>query len=289
MERRELPEGLKGTYTRESKEWHKEMMSRFNKLNNEYNKRAEWTFSKELVADNKDILNFDEDNVFSMIKKAKLDIKTINSNNDDLNKKLKEYEDSLKDCTNIIDTLKQMSDKYYDLSTKSQLYDIQNKLQIKQNLLDFEITENITNFENDIKVQINDVKEQIKNNKKKISDFKKLVLECMDESEDGTSNEKNMCSVCVTRKINTCLNPCGHTFCLVCVDKMNHKCGMCRASFISKIKMYIADEDNDDESDGEEKKDEDTHDVSGFGGFDYQDFPTIPLTQTTSFFSQFFE
>ena len=79
--------------------------------------------------------------------------------------------------------------------------------------------------------------------------------------------KKNMCSICVTRKINTCLNPCGHTFCLTCVDKMNNKCGMCRASFISKIKMYIVDDYAMEESEDESESNE-TASITGIIGFD---------------------
>lgn len=85
-----------------------------------------------------------------------------------------------------------------------------------------------------------------------------------------------MCSVCVTRKINTCLNPCGHTFCLVCVEKMNNKCGMCRASFISKIKMYIADDKDIEDSDNETNNTNDHQVVVGiFDGFQLQPFSSI--------------
>ena len=109
----------------------------------------------------------------------------------------------------------------------------------------------------------------------------------MDDSEEGRENEKNMCSVCVTRKINTCLNPCGHTFCLACVDKMNNKCGMCRASFISKIKMYIADDEDADDSDNESNNVNEAQDtIGGFDGFDLHQFTSIPVV--TSVLSDFY-
>jgi len=60
--------------------------------------------------------------------------------------------------------------------------------------------------------------------------------------------EYNICNVCVTNKINICINPCGHTFCSVCVEKMGLKCGMCRGKIDAKIKMYIDnDTDNGDD------------------------------------------
>lgn len=279
MTTRELPESLKGQTSRDNKEWHKEMMSKFKKLNEEYNKRAEVDFNKDIIVDNKDVLNFDDDDVFAMIKKAKQDIKTINENNNELNIKIKEYEECKTDCTNIIEAIKKLSDTYYKISTKSQLYDVSNKLQVKQSLIDFELSSSIKEFENDVKIKIDELKEQLKNNNKKISDFKKLVLNCMDDEQK--EGEKNMCSVCVTRKINTCLNPCGHTFCLICVDKMNNKCGMCRTTYISKIKMYIADDEALEESDNDLSNNNEEIDFVGFDGFDpFVGFtlPSVPMS-----------
>ena len=48
MATRELPESLKGKPSRDNIDWHKEMMAKFNKLNQEYNKRAEREFSKDI-------------------------------------------------------------------------------------------------------------------------------------------------------------------------------------------------------------------------------------------------
>jgi len=274
MTTRELPESLKGQSPRENKEWHKEMMAKFKKLNEEYNKLAEGEFSKDIINNNNnDVLNFDENDIFTMIKKAKQDIKTINENNNELNIKIREYEECKGDCANIIETFKKLSETYYKISTKSQLYDILNKLQVKQSLIDFELSSSIKEFEIEVKIKIDELKEQVKNNNKKISDFKKLVLNCMDDPEGKKDCEKNMCSVCATRKINTCLNPCGHTFCLICVDKMNNKCGMCRGIYISKIKMYIADDEALEDSDNEE--DNNTNEVAVIDSFDGFNFPTF--------------
>lgn len=82
------------------------MMVKFNKLNQEYNKIAEGEFSKDIVVNNEDVLNFDEENVFIMIKKAKQDIKTISENNNQLNKQIKDCEECISECTNIIETIK---------------------------------------------------------------------------------------------------------------------------------------------------------------------------------------
>ena len=98
MTTRELPERLKGQSSREKKDWHNEMMAKFNKLNEEYSKRAEGEFSKQNADVNNDLLNFDQDNVFNMITRAKQDIKTIKENNNELNKKLSQFNECKKDC-----------------------------------------------------------------------------------------------------------------------------------------------------------------------------------------------
>jgi hypothetical protein len=145
------------------------------------------------------------------------------------------------------------------------LFDVSTKLKVKQSLIDFELSSSIKQFENEVKIKIDELKEQVKNNNKKIGDFKKLVLNCMDNEQK--ESEKNMCSICVTRKINTCLNPCGHTFCLICVNKMNNKCGMCRTTYISKIKMFIADDEELEDSDNDLNNNNEEINVGGFDGF----------------------
>lgn len=284
MTTRELPESLKGICTRKNDNLSKEMMSKFKKLTDEYNKQADDNFNKDTSISN-DVLNFDENNVFNMIKKAKLDVKAINDNNSKLYKKIEEYNQCKNDCRTLIESIENISHTYYNLSTTSQLVDIANKLQIKQHIIDVEFTSKIANFENDIKVKIDELNEQIKNNNKKLSDFKKLVLQCSADEEN--ENEKNMCSVCITRKINTCLNPCGHTFCLTCVDKMNNKCGMCRSSFISKIKMYIVNDETLEESDNEDTNANEDLFIQSFEGFHSLTFANVNMPVSSASFSNF--
>ena len=271
MQSRELPQQLRGQSTRDDKDWHKSMMAKFNQLNNQYNKVAEGENFAETDNDDKGIfldnkLDFTQENVFEIINKAKEDIKIINDKNIELNKKLIEYENAKKEATAIIESIDKISTTYYQLSTKTQYLNIINKLEIKEQLLEPEIIINISNFKSSIDVKIDKLNHVIENNKKKIKSFKKLVSSCMYDEENEF--KKNMCSVCVTRKINICLNPCGHTFCSKCIEKMNNKCSMCRGTFISKIKMFIVDEDNYNSSDSDT---EDTNiaseELDGFTGF----------------------
>lgn len=134
-----------------------------------------------------------------MITKAKEDIKTINEYNNSLNAHINEYDVCKKDCDLLLESIQKLSDTYYKLSTKSQLFDIVNKLPIKQHLVDFDFSSNIELFKDCIKLKIDELQEQLKTNKQKISDFKKLVLNCIDEG-DEKCNDINMCYICVTSK-----------------------------------------------------------------------------------------
>ena len=50
--------------------------------------------------------------------------------------------------------------------------------------------------------------------------------------------EKNKCSICFNNTISHCCNPCGHTYCIDCINKTNN-CYICRAIIHNKIKLYL--------------------------------------------------
>jgi hypothetical protein len=212
---------------------------------------------------NNNVLNFNPDNVFDMIKIAKKDIKTIHKNNNDLHKKMYEYNEYKNKCVALIHAIKDVSELYYKLSTKSQLTDVSDKLEIKQHIIDVDTSSKIEMFNKAINLKIDELQKRITINNQKISDFKTLVLTCMDDTE----KETNMCNICVSRKINICLNPCGHTFCSKCADKMNTTCSMCRATVISKIKMYIVNDETIENID-DENIDQKSRPIPGFSGFE---------------------
>jgi hypothetical protein len=241
-----------------------EIMTKLEKLNEEYNKITEFNYI------NKDFTDNNEENITGMINGANKFMKNIKIKITELDKIISEYEGYKKDCKELIDGISKLSDIYYKLSTKTQNIDIPIKLNIRQDFIDFKFMTDIITFEKNIDISIEVKREKNKNNIKKFRNFKKLVRKCCTNEDKQFKN--NMCSVCVTNKINTCLNPCGHTFCLICVDKMNNKCGMCRGNFTSKIKMFIVDDD--DESDNEDN-------IEGFSGFGNQ-FPGISLSLNSS-------
>jgi len=57
------------------------MISKFNKLNDEYNSQMEYKYNQNVTTDNHKLLDFDDDIIFTMIKQAKSDIKLMNTKN----------------------------------------------------------------------------------------------------------------------------------------------------------------------------------------------------------------
>ena len=53
-------------------------------------------------------------------------------------------------------------------------------------------------------------------------------------------NMGNTCSICVERTVDSFLNPCGHTACNICIEKMNNLngCFICRMPIINTKKLY---------------------------------------------------
>lgn len=238
-----LPRELRPTDTRKScKEFHDLMMIEYNKrceILKTYNNVSN-TVNEEL---DDNFLTFDEDDVFGFFSKAKNEMSRIKKINDEITNSIKEYESFKADIIKFNDLVKKANEIYDNLSIKSQPFNLTNKLRVdEQILLNAEIRSEIKDFEISVDDKIDQLNIKLRSNNNKLADFKKLILNCV-------KNDKvdiNMCNVCVTNKINICINPCGHTFCSSCIEKMNSKCGMCRGNIDSKIKIYIENDGDDD-------------------------------------------
>jgi hypothetical protein len=239
----------------------KEMMAKFKKLSEEYDKIAQENLTnKDFIDSSEDILSFDEEKVFFMINKSKKAIKNISKNIYKLNKTISEYEDYKNNCKELLNLIEKIENIYNKLSDKSNKdIDINVKLDFKD-VFTFDFLNKIKCFENDINTLIYKKEEELMSNNKKVITFKEFVNKCI--TDEDKLKGKNKCNICFINKINICLNPCGHTFCLNCVDKMHNKCCVCRTNFISKIKMFIS---NNDESDDE--KEIESNQVEPFDGF----------------------
>ena len=75
--------------------------------------------------------------------------------------------------------------------------------------------------------------------------FKKYTIEenilmytSLTENSEGYE-DKNviLCPVCYTNERNSIALPCKHLFCEVCINKLNHKCAICRNNIIFEYKI----------------------------------------------------
>ena len=92
-------------------------------------------------------------------------------------------------------------------------------------------------------------KEQLRNEKMKTMDqltntilmYKKIIYYQNDENGSIVkSNEDGMCSICVEdKKVQYCMEPCGHLFCDSCTRRLENVCHICRNRIQKKIRIYL--------------------------------------------------
>lgn len=51
--------------------------------------------------------------------------------------------------------------------------------------------------------------------------------------------DEHTCSICVANSITHTVSPCGHTFCSICIMKMNTACYICRGPIRDRIRLYF--------------------------------------------------
>lgn len=239
-----------------------ELMAKFNILNEQYNKMAEekYMINNSFFESDDNILNLNEEKIFNMIHNANSCIKKINEQNRKIHETLDEYDILIKKCKELTDSMTKLSENYNDLISKSnELHEGKIILEVKKQLYDISSKNNIDSLRSNIEWLRNKKLDELNNNNNKINKFSKLVRSSLDASE--CNKKQNMCNVCVTNQINICLNPCGHTFCSVCVDKMNNSCAMCRKYIQNKIKIFLDDIDENNDK-------VNTSDIESFYGFD---------------------
>ena len=78
-----------------------------------------------------------------------------------------------------------------------------------------------------------------KNFLKKIIQLTKIDIDTTNIHDVSVSSVSTLCSICDINNIKICINPCGHTFCESCSDKLNKTCFICRRNADSKIKLFL--------------------------------------------------
>jgi len=249
-----LPTALRPINSRSPKEWNTAMMEKYERMTKNYENTyivEQQNTLKEGDSDN--ILTFEESDVFHFFSKAKIEMNQLIKNNNDIMNDIQKYESFITYINTFHDCVKQANEIYDKLSATTQIYNIDNKLFLSPNLLlQNENKVNISNCMCDINNKIEELNDKLSINNNKINGFKKIILKCASDSDEKVKH--NICNICDANKINICINPCGHTFCSKCIEKMNSKCGMCRGKIETKIKIYIAYESETEED--EDKNDE---------------------------------
>lgn len=221
------------------------MLEKFNKLNEAYNTNTllDSTYLCKLETNTFDVLDLQEGDIISIIEKIKSEMKTCKLNIDNIKFAMQKYEKILEDINNFKKSATELSKIYNNLSIMSGESEFENKLHVIKDFgLDYTSEVLLNAYKSEIEFKIDRLTCQFSENSNKISRFKKLILKATQEERI-----KNMCSICATNKINTCINPCGHVFCNTCTDKMRN-CGMCRGSINTKIKLYLDDNDEEEEN-----------------------------------------
>jgi len=87
--------------------------------------------------------------------------------------------------------------------------------------------------------------EKITKNKKKLKKKKKRnekIFKC--DKKLNSVNVTNTCPTCLTNPVNIYLNPCGHTLCDDCYNRISNdherKCFLCRTRVMNKSPLYFS-------------------------------------------------
>lgn len=227
------------------------MMQKFKKLNEQYNESVKLGVENICFKNlhyGLDILNLNDEDIFSIIDIAKCQLTQVNRNIININSKLKIYEEVLDQISIFKETIDKINKVYENLLSKSNQIECMNVFPISSYFKD-EKANYVELLKNQIETKIDEIKEEFTLNANKIIRFKKLIIKAM--PEEKIKNICNICNICAENTVNICINPCGHVFCNVCIDKMKN-CGICRGKIDSKIKLYLDNNDNDNETENDE-------------------------------------
>ncbi len=82
-----------------------------------------------------------------------------------------------------------------------------------------------------------------------LKNMKMVVRKTIDDNEiinKWKNASPSTCTICYEDKVSICINPCGHTLCKTCSEKVSNNCFTCRTKILSKIKMIIDFEESEE-------------------------------------------
>ena len=189
-----------------------------------------------------DIFNCDTDELNESIVNAS-DTEFINEFSDYFDKFKKEY---LKEQDNYLKCEKNLINEKNESKTVIKKLDIvidfMKELATEDcdNGINSKIIENIKEYskqkENGDKLVI--ARNEYYNSRLKINKYLGIIKQI------NSVNTNNTCPACMSNVVNIYLNPCGHTICDECYNRLSNngerKCFLCRSSILSKFPLYFS-------------------------------------------------
>jgi hypothetical protein len=84
---------------------------------------------------------------------------------------------------------------------------------------------------------------------KKITDFLDLYKKTIDACDTHKKVlSKYNCTICYENEVKMCIQPCGHTFCAGCTEKITTRCFVCNGNVTAKIKIYLLGKEEEEEN-----------------------------------------
>lgn len=220
-----------------------EMMKKFNELNESYNKMAENSLTNKEHS-YEYLSKPDDPNLENIIMKMNMEYKYAISEINVLQEELSRLKSYEKKYNKILECLRECNSLQNEFISDPKIRELNNEIN-DINIVKFDSSENL-DFLNKLMTNIN---YKISENEQKmskllstVSSFRKFLL----RTSEINAN-KLTCTICYSNKISHCLNPCGHTFCKSCIDRMGRSCSSCRTGFQSQIKMFITENENEED------------------------------------------
>ena len=235
---------------------YEKMMKKFNQLNDEYNKMAINGYIEKgtYLSDDEREREREREKDYEMInilKKINSNITqkilNVKSQREDL-EKYTSYKTNIEKVTKAIDDVNNL---YEDIVIKSNNFFSFDIPKVEKKIFEKDQIDLVINAVNDV---INDRISKIVLLNQTIVEYKKLVKQCLPKEDVEiiqAINNELLCSICLTNKINVCINPCGHTFCDKCTDHMKSSCYMCKCNVSNKVKLFLSTNGESDNNDND--------------------------------------